>query len=74
MVSIKGSSAIGTTKFTVGTDETSAAARHWDGDIAEIIAYDTVLSDADRVSVQNYLQAKYFPSTVNHSGDFFTFF
>jgi len=31
----------------------------WKGDVAEIIAFDHVLSDADRTSVTSYLQTKY---------------
>ena len=33
--------------------------RHWDGDIAEAIAYDRVLSDSERQQVEGYLREKW---------------
>ena len=35
--------------------------RYWDGDVAEIAVYDRVLTGPERVQVENYLQAKWFP-------------
>lgn len=33
--------------------------RHWWGDLAELVVYDTALSDADRRAVEQYLAARY---------------
>ena len=33
--------------------------RSWQGDIAEVLLYDTPLADADRLAVEHYLTAKY---------------
>jgi hypothetical protein len=33
--------------------------RHWWGDLAELVIYDTALSDADRHAVEAYLAARY---------------
>ena len=42
----------------IGRDR-NMASRTWKGEIAEILLYNTVLSDADRVAVEKYLLAKY---------------
>ncbi|MBI4647275.1 MAG: PKD domain-containing protein, partial [Bacteroidia bacterium] len=42
---------------------------NFEGDIAEIIIYDTVLSDADRISVEQYLHYKYAPPPVDLGSD-----
>jgi|GEM_PF-3266338 len=42
----------------IGRDDQNNA-RCWDGDIAEVIAYDRGLSVANRVRIQNYLNTKY---------------
>lgn len=42
----------------VGQDRNNAG-RFWNGDIAEVIVYDTVLSPTDRATVENYLATKY---------------
>lgn len=33
--------------------------RHWDGDVAEVIAYDRVLTDPERLQVEDYLRTKW---------------
>ncbi|MDD5705335.1 MAG: hypothetical protein PHR35_05380 [Kiritimatiellae bacterium] len=38
-----------------------ASGNHWDGTIAEVLVYDSALSDADRESVEAYLRGKYLP-------------
>lgn len=38
---------------------TTAAGQFWDGDIAELLIYDTVLSTGNRDSVESYLGSKY---------------
>jgi hypothetical protein len=42
--------------------------RSWDGGIAELIVYNTALSDADRLAVADYLQTKWFDA--NHAPEF----
>jgi len=49
-----------TYRLQIGLDRTFTP-RYWDGDIAEIIAYDRVLSDSERLEVEAYLVAKWFP-------------
>ena len=44
--------------FQVGLDR-SFSPRFWDGDIAEVIAYDRVLSDPERQQVEDYLRTKW---------------
>jgi hypothetical protein len=46
------SSAVGSERNTSG--------RFWDGDIAEVVVYDTLLSSGDRQDVEAYLTAKWF--------------
>ena len=63
---IDGSSHYSTASNSVGFDSTPKfgvsgnEAYFLDGDIAELIIYDTSLSSGDRISIQNYLNAKYF--------------
>ena len=45
-------------QMSVGLDRIHAP-RYWNGDVAEIIAYDRVLSDKDRKAVEGYLQDKW---------------
>jgi hypothetical protein len=47
-----------TDAYDVGRDDQNNA-RCWDGDIAEVIAYDRGLSPANRVRIENYLNTKY---------------
>ena len=35
--------------------------QHFDGNYAELIIYDSVLSEPERLAVEGYLQAKYIP-------------
>lgn len=49
--------AFAVTAFQVGRDR--GLARFWDGDVAEVLIYDSVLSSTDRDAVEGYLQAKY---------------
>jgi hypothetical protein len=44
--------------YYVGRDRAQAT-RIWDGDIAEVIVFSTVLSASDRAKVENYLRTKY---------------
>jgi hypothetical protein len=44
--------------FRIGQDRATTT-RRWDGDIAEIILFDTALGDGDRLTVRNYLNDKY---------------
>ncbi len=43
----------------LGRDESGTGFRHWGGDVAEVLVYDTSLSDSDRRKVENYLNNKY---------------
>ncbi len=53
-----GTNSLGST-YVVGGFGPSLGALGMDGYIAEMIIYDTALSDANRVLVQNYLKSKY---------------
>jgi len=39
------------------------------GDIAEVIVYDTVLSNSDRLKIENYLKVKYLPDSTQAVND-----
>jgi hypothetical protein len=43
----------------IGNDRDLNLGRNWNGDIAEILVYSSALSDADRASVESYLNTKY---------------
>ena len=43
----------------VALDDESYRDRFWDGDIAEVIIYDSGLSDANRQAIESYLASKY---------------
>ena len=45
--------------FTVGSKSLEAFPRQFNGDVAEVIVYNTPLSDSDRQRVESYLIAKY---------------
>ncbi len=45
--------------YRIGGDRTFGAGRAWEGDIAEIILFDTALSDVDRKGVEVYLDEKW---------------
>ena len=47
-------------RLWIGSDR-GFADREWDGDVAEVIGYDRVLSDPERVQVENYLVQKWLP-------------
>lgn len=47
------------TSISIGVGNPSLGNRWWNGDILEIIIYDTALSDNDRIRVENYLNSKY---------------
>jgi hypothetical protein len=49
------------TGYNIGADRSSVfgATRAWEGDIAEIILFDTALSDFDRMGVEVYLDEKW---------------
>jgi len=49
---------ISKTSLAIGNNA-SAGGRFWNGDICEILVYDTALSDADRGLVEGYLITKY---------------
>jgi hypothetical protein len=49
----------GTTGFTVGANETAAGSTTFSGDVAEIIAYDHVITAAERLALRIYVQARY---------------
>ncbi len=50
---------IGNVSAQYVTNDRNAAGRVWRGDFAEIIIYDSALSDTDRGAVETYLAAKY---------------
>jgi hypothetical protein len=54
LISLVTTGAVRADKFGVG-----AAQSHWWGDLAELIVYDTALSNADRLKVEDYLAARY---------------
>ncbi len=57
----------GNTRFdNIGNDH-GYAARYWNGDYAEVITYDTALSDVDRRGVESYLQNKYSMASAANS-------
>ncbi|MBT3194207.1 MAG: hypothetical protein HN341_16810 [Verrucomicrobia bacterium] len=45
--------------WAIGTDRGFGGSRAWGGDIAEVIVYDTALSDFDRKGVEVYLDEKW---------------
>ncbi|MDA9260954.1 PEP-CTERM sorting domain-containing protein [Puniceicoccaceae bacterium] len=45
--------------YIIGGDRTFGVSRAWEGDIAEIILFDTALSDFDRKGVEVYLDEKW---------------
>jgi hypothetical protein len=47
-----------TMDFQVGQDR-NVTGRNWDGDVAEVVAYDRVLSEAERQQVEGYLHDKW---------------
>ena len=51
----------------IGTENLDAN-RYWDGDIAEIIVFDTILTDTNRTNVFQYIRDKYAPP-VNLGSD-----
>lgn len=60
---LKGSMNIGNNLLSglnLGTDYTGSQ-RYFNGDIAEVILYEELLSDSERIMVEKYLQDKYFP-------------
>ena len=52
-------SPIGMTKSSIGALDRSTVSNHFDGDIAELFIYDSILSDSDRNAVLQYLEAKW---------------
>jgi hypothetical protein len=48
----------GSIKLQIGLDRDQVS-RFWNGDVAEIIAYNSILSTTDRQSVEAYLKAKW---------------
>lgn len=49
----------GTKIFGIGSDSVTANNRFHNGDIAEVIIYDSNISGTNRTNVENYLKAKY---------------
>jgi hypothetical protein len=47
------------TNNAVGAFDPAISGQYWDGDIAEVLIYNSALSATDRVNVENYLGAKY---------------
>lgn len=45
--------------FSIGNGESAGGSENWDGRIAEILTYETVLTGADLIKVQTYLAVKY---------------
>jgi hypothetical protein len=48
-------------QFQIGNDRGNAG-RYWNGDVAELIVYDRVLSTVERQQVEAYLTAKWIPA------------
>ncbi|MBE7169887.1 MAG: T9SS type A sorting domain-containing protein [Williamsia sp.] len=51
--------------FSIGAVN-SAGIEAWSGNIVELIAYDTILSEAQKINVENYLSSKYSTSIVGN--------
>lgn len=55
-----GSAYLTGTRSLIGANTAGASEQHWlDGDIAEIVVYDSALSTGDRTDVEDYLATKY---------------
>jgi hypothetical protein len=68
MVSGVNPTALNFTNFVIG-DECNSPGRFWNGDIAEIIIYNSALTTTQRQQVENYLHIKYAPPPVDLGPD-----
>ena len=59
LISASANSAISVTGYRIGADRTYTTGRDWDGVIAEVISFNTKLSDSHREAVEGYLAHKW---------------
>ena len=59
LISASANSAISVTGYRIGVDRTFTSGRDWNGVIAEVVSFNTKLSDSDRQKVEGYLSHKW---------------
>lgn len=63
-------SPVGHSKFVIGADPSNVGRYNFNGKIAEIIFYSTLLNNAEAIIVNNYLSAKY---NINILNDYYAY-
>ena len=59
LISASANSTISVTGYRIGVDRTFTSGRDWNGVIAEVVSFNTKLSDSDRQMVEGYLAHKW---------------